>query len=390
MELRRALSSCLPWCLIIGCGSASSSQPSPSVDAGADAPVVADAGPEAPPAPTGLPVLGSYRHTPDSVRVREVANQDDRLSTPRDLAFNPEAPEELWITNFGSNSVTIVRHPGEDNRDASTRGRAGAEHFLAQPSALAFGAPGFLATAQETDRITQTTTPADFMGPTLWDSNYDVFDGGHASHLDMLHNSPNGNGIAWETGNVYWYVDGAHRALTRYDFVRPHAHGGEDHSDGIVNRYATGMLQFVAGVSAHLEFDHSNGKLYMSEPGANRIAVFDPAGATMGSRILPDYDGSLQRRMTGGTLETFIDGAAFDLQRPSGLALVNDVFYVTDNATSVIAAFDREGHRIDWVDLSSLTPTGSLQGIALDARGWIYVTDSVNHRVLEVAPLSAQ
>ena len=37
MELRRALSSCLPWCLIIGCGSASSSQRSPSIDAVADA-----------------------------------------------------------------------------------------------------------------------------------------------------------------------------------------------------------------------------------------------------------------------------------------------------------------------------------------------------------------
>ena len=35
------------------------------------------------------------------------------------------------------------------------------------------------------------------MGPTLWDGNLNIYDGGHASHLDMLHNSPNGAGIAW-------------------------------------------------------------------------------------------------------------------------------------------------------------------------------------------------
>ena len=38
----------------------------------------------------------------------------------------------------------------------------------------------------------------------------------HAGHLDMLHNSPNGAGLAWAGGNVYWYYDGYHHALARY------------------------------------------------------------------------------------------------------------------------------------------------------------------------------
>lgn len=371
----------------LGCGSSGGTTATPQGDAGAD--VAAADVVDVPPTPQGLPVLGRYAHTPDAVRVRVVATAEDGLATPRDVAFNPEAPEQLWIANYDTNSITIVRHPGTDQRDADTRGAFGAEHFLAHPAALAFGAPGMMATAQETDRVTQRTTPADFMGPTLWDSNYDVFNGGHASHLDMLHNSPNCAGIAWEAANVYWVVDGAHRALTRYDFNQPHEHGGEDHSDGVVRRYVEGMVQYLPNVTSSLEYDATAGRLYLAEPGANRVAVLDISAATTGSRILPDYDGSRQNRMNNATLETFIDGAAAGLRQPSGLALVGDVFYVSDNETSTLMAFDREGHKIDWLDLSSQAPTGALQGLALDARGWIYVVDSVNHRVLEVAPRDA-
>lgn len=344
---------------------------------------------DVPPAPTGLPVLGGFRHTPESVRVTVVATADDGLDSPRDLAFNPESPDQLWITNFGSNSITIVFGPGTADRIADTRGAAGADHFLAQPAALAFGAPGMLATAQEINVATQRNTPADFMGPTLWDSNVDVFNGGHASHLDMLHNSPSSNGIAWETGNVYWVVDGAHRALARYDFAQPHEHGGEDHSDGVLRRFADGMLQHMPGVSAHLEYDHANSRLYVTQPASNQVLMFDPADAVQGTRISPNYDGSRQNRMNGGTMQPFINGAEHGLMRPSGIALVNDVFYIADNGNSTVTAFNREGQRIDWVDLSSVSAPGTLQGIALDGRGYIYVTDTVGNRVLEIAPLSA-
>lgn len=378
--------------LFVGaCGGTATNNNVPAVGAdaavaGADAVVPAA---DVPPTPMGLPVLGGYRHTPESVRVRIVATQDDGLDRPRDLAFNPEAPNQLWITNFGSNSMTIVFGPGTPERSADTRGAAGADHFFVQPSGLAFGAPGMLATAQETDQVTQRNTPANFMGPTLWDSNVDIFNGGHASHLDMLHNSPNSNGIAWETGNVYWIVDGAHRALARYDFAQPHEHGGEDHSDGVLRRFAEGMLEFMPGVSAHIEYDRANSRLYLTQPATNQVLMFDPAEATLGTRITPNYDGSRQNRMSGGTMQPFINGGENGLQRPSGLALVNDIFYVADNGNSSITAFNRQGQRIDWVDLSSVAPAGSLQGIALDARGYIYVTDTQGNRVIEVAPLGA-
>ena len=43
-----------------------------------------------------------------------------------------------------------------------------------------------------------------------------IFNGDHDSHLDMLHNSPDSAGIAWERDNVYWVLDGAHRIARAY------------------------------------------------------------------------------------------------------------------------------------------------------------------------------
>jgi sugar lactone lactonase YvrE len=380
----------------LACGGALTTGPgSPALDgsvtdaaASLDAAIDVPEG-DAPPKLRGLSVLGSGRHSADAVRVREVATREDGLDRPRDVAFNPEAPDQLWVTNFGSNSITVVLNPGGSDRSAQTHGGPGADHFLVQPSALAFGAPGFLATAQETNTATQRSTPADFMGPTLWDTDLDTFNGGHASHLDMLHNSPNSNGIAWESGNVFWVVDGAHGALARYDFGRPHERGGEDHSDGTLRRYVEGMLMFSPGISAHIEFDHERNVLYFTQPATNRLLRFDPANATVGARVTPNYDGDRQNRMTGGTLQVLVNGVDVAMRRPSGLALAGGVLYVTDNATSQVIAFDRDGLRLDWLDLSSVVPTDSLQGITTDERGFLYVTESVTHRVIEIAPRDA-
>jgi len=368
---------------LAACSAPSPTQDITNVDAAADG-AAADVPRDTAPAP--LPVLGNGRHTSASVRIRIIATEADQLSVPRDLAFNSDEPTQLWIANNQSSSITILRDVGLPTQNARTRRGPGNTHFLSRPSALAFGAPGTLGTAQEQDAITQPTTPGSFMGPTLWDSTYEFFDGGLASHLDMLHNSPNSVGIAWERDNVYWIVDGLHGSLTQYDFREPHELGGADHSDGIVLRYAAGMIGYVRGVSSHAEFDPMTQRVFVADTGNNRIAVLDPAGATQGARISPNFDGTNQRMMTGGTLETFVDGAAFEMQAPSGLALVNDLFYVTDNTTSRVFAFDRMGRLIDWLDLSDRVQTGALMGIALSADGRVYLTDAADNRVIEVSP----
>jgi hypothetical protein len=375
---------------LAGCGSdPAPSSPANDASAGADAAVTADAArPDAPPMPQGVPALGAGTHDRSRVRITVVGTQADGLNKPRDLAFNPEAPEQLWVVNYGSSRATVIRNPGTPERDARTRAGVGNTHFMTQPSALAFGAPGTFATAQEQDQPTQRQTPADFMGPVVWDSDYDSFNSGDDSHLDMLHNSPNAVGIAWEADNIYWVVDGAHRSLTRYDFATLHERGGTDHRSGTVLRYAEGMITYTPEVSNHAEWDAMSSTLFVSDAGSNRVLRFSPEGATMGTTIIPNYDGTRQRRMSGGMVETFIDGGMHELRKPCGLALAGDRFYITDAETSRITAFDRSGRRVDWLDLAMDVPAGGLQGITLDARGYIYVVNSIDGQVIEIAPQS--
>ncbi len=337
-----------------------------------------------PPPPTGLPILGNGLHTLDAVVPSVVADPSVGHDRPTDLAFNPTRTDELWVVNQGDNTVWIATSPGEPNESAVWRGgRTIGRHFLPRPSGIAFGDSGDFATIHEEDRITQSTTPADFMGPTLWPSNLSIFDGGHGGHIDMLHNTPNGMGIAWESGNAYWVFDGYHASLTRYDFRRDHGPGGSDHSDGQIIRYVEGQVSRVDGVPSHLFFDASSRTLYVADTGNNRIATLDIDTGNRGRNISPNYDGITQYEMTGATLETFIDGASSGLTAPSGLEIHDGHVFVGDNATGIISGFTMEGELVDWLD--TMLPAGALTGLAFDSRGRLYYLDAVGGRVLRVA-----
>lgn len=334
--------------------------------------------------PPGLAILGQGTHELASVRLETIATSADGLATPRDLELNPLEPTQLWIVNHDT-SVTIVFDVGLSTQHAERHAAFGANHFLAQPSAIAFGANGTFATAPEENEITQSSTPVDFMGPSLWPSDLSIFDAGHASHFDMLHNSPSSAGIAWEHDNVYWVFDGAHRSLTRYDFQADHGPGGEDHSDGIVSRFVEGEVSYVPGVSSHMVF--SNGLLYVADTGNARIAVLDPSTATRGAAIHPNYDGGTQNTMIGGTLTTLVDGASVGLVRPAGLAIDGDLLYVSDNETSILSAFDLgTGVLVDYLYLSSEIAPGGLMGIEIDGEGRILLADTAGSRILRISP----
>lgn len=389
-----------PWMLgmvgglAVACGSSNNGTTPTAMDAqvaGGDAAVTPDNGATPDTGPAGLAVLGNGTHSADAVSVRVIATADDTLATPRDVAFNPEAPRELWVLNFQDSSMTIIRDAGGGGQNADNRAGPQHTHFMSHPSSLAFGAPGMLATAHEEDQRTQgpNGTPPDFMGPTLWMSGYDDFDGGHASHLDMLHNSPNAMGIAWEVDNAYWVVDGYHRSLTRYDFRTPHEPGGSDHSGALVRRHVEGEIGYVEGVSAHAEFDHERNLLYFCDPANHRVGSLDPSKGMQTTAITPNYDSpssNAQRRMMGTATTTLFDGNTVGMATPSGLALHGGRLYVTDNGRSRIYAITLQGQVVDWLDLSATVQAGGLQGITLDEEGRIYVADSVGDRVIEVAP----
>ncbi len=343
------------------------------------------------PEPEGLAVLGNFQHTIENVEVSTLGSSlFQGLSIPMDLEFNPEAPTQLWVVNKGDSSMTIFADVFGDEPIARKRNAPGNLHFLAKPSSLAFGLPNVLATVHEEDQATQPSTPADFMGPTLWTANPNIFDGGHGGHIDMLHNSPNAMGIAWEIGNAFWVFDGAHSALTRYNFNMDHGPGGTDHSDGRTHRYVQGEVQRKPGVVSHM-FVHGD-LLYVPDTGHNRIATLDINSGTMGPTVGPNYDyrvADQQRMMMDADLLTFLEGSDIErMSAPAGLEIVDDIIYITDNDTSTIFAFDMTGELLDWLDVSEVVQPNGLQGMAISEHGDIYIADSVGQTILKIAPLA--
>jgi hypothetical protein len=320
------------------------------------------------------------------VEISVIATAADELSKPTDCEFNPEAPGELWVTNWNTDSIVIIEQAGRAGQTSSRR-NAGAtsSHFLARPSALAFGTPGVMATSQQTDEPTQSTTPWDFMGPTLWGADASFFDAGDASHLDMLHNSPNSSGIAWESANIYWVHDGEHGSLTRYDFNDDHGLGGTDHSDGEVYRFAAFEVGYEPGVASHVVFHHATGMVYLADTANNSIFVLDSNTGMIAGDIQPNYDGGIQRGVNGSTFGSMVNGADMPapMSKPSGLEIHDEYVFVSDNATSIIFGLTLEGEVVDWLDTEF--PSGTLMGFAFDTDGSMYAVDAAGNQIYRIA-----
>ena len=223
------------------------------------------------------------------------------------------------------------------------------------------------------------------MGPTLWGSSLSTFDGGHAGHLDMLHNSPNGSGIAWAGNNVYWYYDGYHGSLSRYDFVMDHGLGGTDHSDGIMYRAIEGGLGYEDGVASHVVYNFDNGHVYAADTANNRIIAVDSNTGEIGSVVTPDYDGGTQRRINGIQNWVVADGNSIEpaMAKPSGMEMHDGMLFVSDYATARIYALTLEGEVVDWLD-TGFAPN-SIMGITFDDAGSLYVVDHNTPQVLKIS-----
>lgn len=331
---------------------------------------------------SGLPILGDGTNDIGTLLMEEVATVGDALSGVTDVKVHPEFPGEIWVASKNNDAVVIVFDAGTEERSTKFNSAPGANHFLAKPMAIAFG-DGTMASAHEEDEATQPSTPPDFMGPTLWDSNAVNFDGGHPTHLDMLHNSPNSTGIAWDSGNAYWVFDGWHNSVTKYDFRNDHGYGGADHSDGVVSRCVEGEVKYVEGVASHMEMDHETGLLYIADTGNNRVAVLDTTTGERGSPVFPNYDGTDQHAINDAVIETLVDGEDNYMGRPAGLALHDGKIFIADHQTGEIQAFDMDGNALDF--LQTDLGDGALGGIDFDDEGRLYVVDRNEDRVLRLS-----
>jgi hypothetical protein len=337
------------------------------------------------------PQLGTGDHGPTSVTFTTIASFTEGLRQPRDLAFNPLRPDELWIVSHDDDSVLIVFDAPGEGRTYEKRIDGYALHFMEQVTAIAFGAdhttfgkPGTFATCGESRNTYNGQAPMnDFTGPTLWSSDLTVFakqnPNGLGSHLDMLHNTPLCMGIAHEADNKYWVFNGLAGAIDRYDFAIDDGIGNDNHSDGLTWRYAEGQVARVANTPSHVAWDGETSTLYIADTGNRRIAKLDGLSGSAGA-VLPSHETPITR-MTGAMLETVVGS---DLDRPSGLELHDGLLFVTDHTASRILAFDLAGQIVNYLDTG--LPSGSLGGLNFGPDGKIYFVDMVGHRVLRIDP----
>jgi hypothetical protein len=203
-----------------------------------------------------------------------------------DLDFNPEREGELWITlrphydesllcteesesvgacqQLEGRVVIVEDATGRDLQTQELSARVAQDpngwHFLRRPPAIAFGPDNTFGTCGEARTGNFEDTDPDYIGPTLWSSDPQIFaqlvsQGANGSHIDMLHSSPFCVGIAHDVDNVYWVFNGQQGSVDRYDFNEPHEPGGEDHSDGELLRYVDGSLSRVPSVPGHMVID---------------------------------------------------------------------------------------------------------------------------------------
>ncbi len=319
--------------------------------------------------------LGTGDHSPGSVTLVEVIG-DQALATPMDLSFDPMSGS-LWIVNQYDDTWAIV----DPSVSPATfeRYQDDSNHFLRRPSSLSFipNSERVLATCQESNNGGDG-----FMGPVAWTSDPARFEGGTNSHYDMLHESNNCMGIAWQAGHQFWVFNGTDGVIDRVDFHgwhpdAPHGLGGEDHTDGEYFRYSDARVRRVAGVAAGMQVD--DGLLYVADTGNGRIARM-PTNGAIGEQMESRF-GEVPMYSAGGELT---DVVTDELVQPSGLAIKGGLLFVGDRATGILYAFDKSGTKVNWLDTGlGASHVGSLD---IGPDGKLYFLDTPGNKLYRVEP----
>ena len=355
----------------------------------------------------GLGVLGG-KDGDISGSLLQVGERSDGLHNVQDLDFNPAVSGELWTVNRRDDSVAIFDVTDPQNPTSEHIIDPYALHFMEQVSSISFGEHGTFATCQDSrNTYNDAAEGNDFMGPTLWSSEMDVFGqsnpnavsyltdlfGGPVdlgSHLDMLHESPECMGIEWDHDNVYWVYDGFHGSINRYDFQVDHGPGFDNHCDGDIQRWTGLELSRVEGVVSHLTLDRQHGILYIADTGNNRVLALDTSSGSRGRSLASVEDGSCQQTYgISGPAHYVWRGSdvtvvASNLEHPSGIHLVDGLLFVAENGTGRIHAFDvSEATEIDdVVGLEAVgvaetgIPAGGIQGINLPSAEELWIVDN--------------
>jgi hypothetical protein len=346
-----------------------------------------------------------------------VGSAADGLQVPRDLAFHPERPGELWTVNRANDGTVIYFAAGTEKQRVEARADRLGNHFMEEVSSIAFGAANTFATCQESrNTYNNARVPGnDFMGPTLWTADLAIYarvnqlfqladwqllplmvgrmcgtdmGAGPAqprlgSHIDMNHESPLCMGIAHDRANVYWVMDGLHGNVVAYDFAQDHGPGNDDHSDAVIRRYPEATFTRVADVPSHAVLDATSGWLYYADTGTGAVQRLDTRSGAK-ARDLPVTNEPVAEyaEWRGVRGERFASG----LQQPSGIALHDGRLFVGDHATGEIIAYEVASRR----ELGRLaTGARGLMGLEFAPDGRLWYVDGAANQLLRVDPRSA-
>lgn len=320
-----------------------------------------------------------------------------------DIAFDAVVPDRLWVllreyendapctmqSSAGCNALqghtAIIDRPGSEDASVQVITDPNAWHFMRRPTSLAFGRGESFATCHEFRTGNFTDDVYDYIGPTLWSSNLEIYGiqppGLNGSHLDMLHNTPYCMGIAWERDNLYWLFNGNVGAIDKVDFHADHGPGHDDHSDGEYWRYVEGQLSRVPNIPSHL---HMHDKwLYVADTGNGRVVRLDTTSGTEGGPFSPVNDPIAKHHyVDGATLEVIVPPGL--IQQPSGIVTHDGVLFVSDYATSTLYAFTLEGELVNSLTLD--IPAGSVTGLEIDPDERLVFVEKPTGNVFRILP----
>ena len=319
--------------------------------------------------------------------ITPIADFSNQLDKPTDLAFFPIlGKNELWIINQrnenAGGSTVIVSDASVEPSGFEHQVDGNSWHFMSLPTGMAFS----------TDNYNFATSPGvqdanhsggTFTGPTLWSSDPLIYakpSGGNGSHLDMLHGSPFSMGIAHEVDNVFWVYDDWNNDIVRYDFVKDHGPGNDDHSDAIIRRYKNIGISKVSDIPNHMIMDKETGWLYFIDNGSARVMRLDINSGVSGGSI-PEINEPLAEHsiVVDFTVEEIINTG---LIRPCGIEMIENRLLVSDYDNGDIIVYDMDNEFAELGRLETFNP--GITGITVGPEGNIWYTNRLDNQLMKV------
>ncbi len=336
----------------------------------------------------------------DPLSYDTVLTSVNNISQPRDLDFKP-GTDELWVMNRGvasGSSWVIAYHAGTPQQSIQYRKDSHSSHFTVYGTAMAFGNVGEFAALSEI-RNTNSSSTSTFMGPSLWSADTAItarvfqnnWVSGYplGSHLDMLHQSPFGMGVAHDTANRYWVTDGHFGNIVLYDYGVDHGPGYDNHSDGRIWRYTDIPFVRVVNIPGHIVKDTVSGWMYYVNSGPKTLCRFNPAAASVAGILSAPSTSNEPLQgywdMQGATYEV-IDTFATQI---CGIEVFNDRLLVSDYDNGNIYVYDLSSGTPVFMD-TIITGQATMEGIKIGVDGKIWFVNNAASTVCKIDLALAQ